>query len=136
MCSQPHQLAYLFPEVQVEMIILTLHFSYRGRHSGKGPAAVSNQSKVVMQWKTDYVSCLRKLDEELCILSEKGSYILQIITVDTRFLSIIFETGICKMHVIVGNAVLVCILLLYYIVNTWFCQTSITNKHIIVIFPR
>lgn len=78
------------------MIILDLHFPFRGRHSGKGPAAVSNQSKVVMQWKTDYVACLRTLGEDLCILSKKGSYILQVIMLDTRFLSIISKQEFAK----------------------------------------
>lgn len=59
MCGQPRHLAHLFPEVQGEMLMLALHFPFRGRHSGKGPAAVSNHSEVVTQWKTDCVSGLR-----------------------------------------------------------------------------
>lgn len=102
MCSQPRQLAYLFPEFQAEMLILALHIPFRGRHSGKGPAAVSNQSEVVMHWKTEYVSAPQTLDEDLCILSKKGSYILQIIMLDIRF-----KTGICKMHVNVRHTHLV-----------------------------
>lgn len=54
MCRWLHQIAQLFSKVCREMI--TLHFSFRGRHSGKGPAAVSTQSKVGLQWKTDHVA--------------------------------------------------------------------------------
>lgn len=70
MCSQPHQLAYLFPEFQAEMLILALHILFRGRHSGKGPAAVSNQSEVVMQWKTEYVARLRRW-MRICVFCRK-----------------------------------------------------------------
>lgn len=87
---------HFFPEVQAEIYIFALHFPFRGRHSGKGPAVVSNQSKVVMQWKTDCVACLRTQNEDLCFLSEKGSYILQIIMFDTRFLSIILKWRFAK----------------------------------------
>lgn len=88
------------------IIILALHFSFRGRHSGKGPAAVSNQSKVAMQRKTDYVAWLTTMDEDMCF-GGKGKLYFANHHAGYKIAFCHFKTGICKMHVIVGHDVLV-----------------------------
>lgn len=104
-CAVVHTEQHIyFSEVRREITISALHFSFRGRHSGKGPAAVSNQSGVVTHWKTDDVAQPTPLLANLYF--RKGKLYIADHLIGEKIPFHHFKTGICKMHVIVGRAAL------------------------------
>lgn len=105
-CAVVHAVKHIyFSEARREITISVLHFSFRGRHSGKGPAAVSNQSGVVTHWKTDDVAQPTLLLANLYFV-RKGKLYGANHLIGEKIPFHHFKTGICKMHVIVGRAAL------------------------------
>lgn len=98
-CSRRAEQHIYFSEVGREITISALHFSFRGRHSGKGPAAVSNQSGVGRHRETDDVAQPAPLLANLYFV-RKGKLCVANHLIGKKIPFHHFKTGICKMHVI------------------------------------
>lgn len=104
-----------------EMTISPLPLSFRGRHGGKGPAAVSNQEL----WRAGKLATQHNSRRCLptCIWSEKGSYVLQ------RFPAVILKQEFATCMSLCGAQR--CLLTAR---GGCFSRTSLANKRAVVMF--